>query len=153
MGIPYPKYPDEVLDGDERTYSPHKTTDSLLAAERGTDFTRRLETDASRNLYVNIAAGTVSTIPVGTGVSAVARISVGSGAVVTLSASNAAKRRVIIYNEAGTLFVKFGTSASSTNFTYTMPPNTTVETDEYYGIVTARKLSGTTFVDVTEVGI
>jgi hypothetical protein len=56
MGLEYPKYPGDVSDGDERAYSPHKTTDSLLATERGTDYTRRIETDANRNLYVNVAA-------------------------------------------------------------------------------------------------
>lgn len=59
MALEFPKYPTDVSDGDERTYSPHKTTDSLLAAERGTDYTRRLETDSNRNLYVNIAASGV----------------------------------------------------------------------------------------------
>jgi hypothetical protein len=55
-GLDFPKYPEDTTDGDERTFSPHKTTDGLLAAERGTDFTRRIETDANRNLYVNVAA-------------------------------------------------------------------------------------------------
>jgi len=55
MGLEFPKYPVDVSDGDERSHSPNKTTDSLLATERGTDYTRRIETDGNRNLYVNVA--------------------------------------------------------------------------------------------------
>lgn len=62
MGKEFPKYPSDVADGDERAYSPHKTTDSLLATQRGTDFTRRLETDSERNLYVNIGKDTSKSI-------------------------------------------------------------------------------------------
>lgn len=54
MALPFPKYPGDVSDGDEHSHSPKKTKDSLLATERGTDFTRRIETDSDRNLYVNI---------------------------------------------------------------------------------------------------
>ena len=43
-------------DGDDPTYSPQKTQNSLLGAERGSQNTRRLETDSERNLYVHVAA-------------------------------------------------------------------------------------------------
>jgi hypothetical protein len=55
MALDFPKYPTDVSDGDEHSHSPHKTHDSILATERGTDFTRRIETDANRNVYVNVA--------------------------------------------------------------------------------------------------
>jgi hypothetical protein len=45
-----------VAGGDEATFSPAKTQHSLLAAERASQKTRRLETDGTNNLYVNIAA-------------------------------------------------------------------------------------------------
>jgi len=99
-----------------------------------------------------IISGTVST-NAGTGLATVSRISVGNTVAVTLSLSNSAKTQVIIYNEGGTLFVKFGPSASSTSFTFTMTPDSVLEVNGYFGLITARKLSGTTFVDVTEVGI
>lgn len=51
----YPDYPGEVNGGDDITHSPQKTTPSLLASERATQHTRRLETDANRNLYVRVA--------------------------------------------------------------------------------------------------
>jgi len=62
MGLDFPKYPIDVSDGDEHAHSPHKTKESLLATQRGTDFTRRIETDPSRNLYVNVAASP-ATVP------------------------------------------------------------------------------------------
>lgn len=55
MALNWPNYPENV-GGDEPTASPTKNQNSLLGAERGTQFTRRLETDSSNNLYVRIAA-------------------------------------------------------------------------------------------------
>lgn len=55
MALNWPIYPENV-GGDEPTASPTKNQNQILGSERGTQFTRRLETDASRNLYVNIAA-------------------------------------------------------------------------------------------------
>jgi len=89
----------------------------------------------------------------GVGSATVSRISVTNTAATTLSVSNSAKTKVILYNEGGTLYVKFGTAASSTDLTYVMTVDSTLEVEGYYGIITARKASGTTFVDVTEVGI
>lgn len=53
--------PDNIdVTGDESVLSPRHLVSSLLASERGTNKTRRLETDASGNLYVaatvNVAA-------------------------------------------------------------------------------------------------
>lgn len=58
MGLLYPKNPPGpgARDGDEVTTAPTKNDRTLLVSERGTDDARRLETDASRNLYVNVAA-------------------------------------------------------------------------------------------------
>lgn len=56
MGYTWPNFPLDVQGGDEVTFAPTKNDRSLLGAERGTQFTRRLETDISRNLFVNIAA-------------------------------------------------------------------------------------------------
>lgn len=56
MGAEWPQYPAEVSDGDEPSHSPNKSQNSLLATERGNDFTRRLETDTASNLFVSIAA-------------------------------------------------------------------------------------------------
>ena len=57
MGLKFPNNPPGPgsRDGDEVTTAPSKNDRSLLGAERDTDHTRRLETDSSRNLYVNVA--------------------------------------------------------------------------------------------------
>lgn len=62
MGLKFPKNPPGpgTRDGDEVTTAPAKNDRCILGAERGTDHTRRLETDASRNLYVNVAADSKS---------------------------------------------------------------------------------------------
>lgn len=51
MGKLWPKYPTDVSDGDEASYAPTKNDRSLLGTERGTDYTRRIETDDNNNLY------------------------------------------------------------------------------------------------------
>jgi len=56
MGLNWPKYPQDVNDGDEVSHAPTKNDRSLLGTERGTDSTRRLELDTDRNLYTNIGA-------------------------------------------------------------------------------------------------
>ena len=56
MGLNFPNYPGDVQGGDEPTFAPTKNDRGLLGAERGTDQTRRLELDSSRNLYVRVAA-------------------------------------------------------------------------------------------------
>ena len=60
MGDSFPTYPADVAGGDEPTHAPTKGDRSLLAAERGTQQTRRLETDPDNNLYVNVASGTIT---------------------------------------------------------------------------------------------
>lgn len=59
MALNWPNYPENV-GGDEPTASPTKNQNSLLGAERGTQFARRLETDADRNLFVRVASDDVA---------------------------------------------------------------------------------------------
>lgn len=97
-------------------------------------------------------SGTVATTVGGTGLATVTSVSV-STTVATLSASNSAKTKVIIHNETGALFVKLGSGASSSSYSYRLTANTVLEITGYYGIVTATKLTGTSNALVTEVGI
>lgn len=90
--------------------------------------------------FGGVAVATVTSVPVST-------------TVATLSASNAAKTRVIVHNEAGTLFVKLGSGATSASYSYRLTANSTLEIEGYYGIVTAIKAAGSTDALVTEVGI
>lgn len=70
-----------------------------------------------------------------------------------LSASNSAKLKVIIHNEGGTLYVKLGTGATASSYSYRLTANTVLEIVGYTGIITAIKASGTSNALVTEVGI
>ena len=97
-------------------------------------------------------SGTVSTVVGGSATAAVTNVSVGPSSV-TLSASNAGKTKVLLYNETGTLFVKLGSAASSSSYSLRLTANAYAEVDGYTGIITAIKASGTTAVLVTEIGI
>lgn len=96
-----------------------------------------------------------SAVPVtfgGTTLATVTNISVGTSPT-TISASNAAKTKVIIFNETGTLYVKYGTGASASSYTTRLTANTVHEVTNYSGLISATKASGTTPVLVTEIGI
>jgi len=85
--------------------------------------------------------------------SAPASISVGSGAAATLAISNSTRRKFIINNLTSVfLFVKFGSGASSTDYSLFMLPNTFYESfiGDYAGIITARTNSGTVNILVQE---
>lgn len=76
--------------------------------------------------------------------------SVGSVTAVTLLASRAARVNAVIFNEAGTLFVKAGSAATTADYTWRLTANTELDIQYYTGIVTAIKQSGTTNVQVTD---
>lgn len=59
MGIKFSKSVDQ--DGDDEALSPITNSRSLLGTERGTDATRRLETDDNNSLYVNVASSPATT--------------------------------------------------------------------------------------------
>lgn len=123
-------------------------------------FTARINTlgqKTSANSTPIVIASDQSAIPVtftatNTTTSTVTSVSV-STTVATLSASNAAKTSVIVFNEAGTLFVKLGAGATSASYSYRLTANTALEINGYAGIVTGIKSSGTSAALVTEVGI
>lgn len=91
----------------------------------------------------------VSSTPTVTGTATVTSVSV-STTVATLQAANAARLKLLVFNEAGTLFVKLGSAATSADYTFRLTANTTLEIDTYTGIVTAIKASGTSNAQVTE---
>jgi hypothetical protein len=110
MGLLYPGYPADVQGGDEPTHSPNKSQNSLLGAERGTQQTRRLETDSSNNLYVRIAAIDPSLF-VPSSVSALAGGSVTSVTASTLTTiltyTAVAAKRITRIGVSGTDYAKF----------------------------------------------
>lgn len=80
----------------------------------------------------------------------VSRVAV-STTVATLAASNASRLKLIIHNETGTLFVKFGATASSADYTYRLTANSSVDIGSYTGEVTGTKATGASFAQVTEI--
>lgn len=93
--------------------------------------------------------GTVATTPASAATATVTSVSV-STTVATLAAANASRLKLIVHNEAGTLFVKLGTAASDTSYTYRLVANTLLEITSYTGEVTAIKANGTSNALVTE---
>lgn len=108
MGLTYPNYPTDVQGGDEPTHSPNKSQNSLLGAERGTQQTRRLETDSSSNLYVHVAADDTA-LP--TSVSALAGASVTGVTASTLTTiltyTAVAAKKLTRIGVSGTDYAKF----------------------------------------------
>lgn len=79
----------------------------------------------------------------------VTRVAV-STSVATLAAANSSRQRLIIHNETGTLFVKLGTGATDTDYTYRLVAQTTLEIPfAQSAAVTAIKASGSSFAQVT----
>jgi hypothetical protein len=109
-------------------------------------------TDAQLRATPVPVSGTVSVSSTGTGTATITNVSV-TPVVTTLSANNVAKTKLILYNEAGTLFVKLGSGASAISYSYKLVANTSLEIEGYHGIVTGIKASGTSACLVTEVGI
>lgn len=92
----------------------------------------------------------VSNFPGGSSATAnVTNVSVGASSTL-LIASNASRKFVLLHNEAGTLFVKYGSGASSTSYSLRLTANTSATISQYTGDVYAIKASGTSAVLVTE---
>lgn len=83
-------------------------------------------------------------------VSSVTTVSVGPSAAVTLKAANASRIMLVIFNENGTLYVKAGADASSSDYTWRLSASTELDIDWYTGEITARKGAGTSSVQVSE---
>ena len=108
MGLKWPNFPGDVQDGDEPSFSPTKTQNSLLGAERGTQFTRRLEVDNAHNLYVNIGANSSLSLNVvnaiaGNGITSIPANTLST--IVTYTAATA--KRVSKISVSGTEYAKF----------------------------------------------
>ena len=85
----------------------------------------------------SVAAATVTSVSV-------------SPTVATLAASNPSRVKLIVHNEGGTLFVKLGSAATASSYSYRLIANSTLEITAYTGAVTAIKQTGTSNALVTE---
>lgn len=106
-------------------------------------------TDAQLRATPVPVSGTLSVTPATAAVAVVTRVTV-STTVATLKVANAARLQLIVHNEAGTLFVKLGAAATSTDYSFRLTANTLLTIEEYTGIVTAIKAAGTSDAQVTE---
>lgn len=142
----------------EATLATRASEATLATRLADATFTARINTLGQKTMANStpvVLASDQSAIPVtfgGSAVATVTRVAV-STTVATLSASNAAKTKVIVHNETGTLYVKLGTAATSTDYSYRLTAQTTLEIEGYTGIVTGIKQTGATDAQVTEVGI
>lgn len=142
----------------EATLATRASEATLATRLADATFTARINTLGQKTMANStpiVIASDQSAVPVTFGGSALATVSsvAVSTTVATLSASNAAKTKVIVFNETGTLFVKLGSGATSAGYSYRLTGNTALEIDGYTGIVTGIKATGTTNAQVTEVGI
>lgn len=142
----------------EATLATRASEATLATLLTEAEFEARINTLGQKAMAAStpvVIASDQSTLPVTFGGAAVATVSsvAVSTTVATLSASNAAKTKVIVYNETGTLYVKLGAAATSADYSYRLTANTALEIDGYYGIVTGIKQTGSTNAQVTEVGI
>lgn len=106
MGAQRPVNPD--LNGDEAAVSPRQTTEGLLGHRRGTDQTKRIETDDSGNVYVHVAsddtATSVSVSPLVVGAVA----SVPDSTLTTIATFTAgAPTKITRISCSGTVYAKF----------------------------------------------
>lgn len=83
-------------------------------------------------------------------VATVTSMSVGPSVPITLASDDINRIGANVYNQTGTLYVKLGSGASNSSYTYRLTANTDKFIDSSYtGIITAIKQTGTTDVIVT----
>ena len=103
----------------------------------------------------DVAALLTSILAATNGASDSATSSVASSATsVTLKAANAARRELVVFNDSSAiLYVKYGATASSTDFTHRLEPYDTLIENVYTGIVDGIWASATGNARVTEVDV
>jgi len=73
---------------------------------------------------------------------------------IVLAASNAARRRIVIHNDStGVVFIAFAATATVSAFTYELGGNATYDgpLNDYTGVISAIRASGSSNVRVTEI--
>jgi hypothetical protein len=71
-------------------------------------------------------------------------------AATTLKVANNARIKLVVATEAGITYVKLGSAATTTDYSYYLPARSVLEIGDYTGIVTAIRASGSDNVQVTE---
>lgn len=139
-------------------------TGAATAANQATEITSLASIDAGipsalgqttmANSMPVVIASNQTAIPVSftasVGTATVSRIAT-STTVATALAANANRTGFIINTESGTTYVKFGSTATTTDYTVELSANSTYEYQGYKGNVTVIRSTGTGNIQVTEV--
>lgn len=97
-----------------------------------------------------IITGPVATRQLSAPTATVSQVSVPTGAPVTLLAANSKRQRALLFAGAKDVWVKYGTGAASTSFTWLVLTKTGFVVEGYTGIITALASGGVSIVAVTE---
>jgi hypothetical protein len=97
-----------------------------------------------------IITGPVATRQLSAPTATVSQVSVPTGAPVTLLAANSKRQRALIVAGAKDVWVKFGSGAASTSYTWLIPFKTGWIVEGYTGLITALASGGVSIVAVTE---
>lgn len=102
------------------------------------------------NLHVVVDSGTITTTANKATAATITRVATSTVAATVLTA-NAARKKFIIRTETGThTYVAYGSTATSTNYTYDLGQDATLEDDVWTGSVSVVRLSGTGSIQVTD---
>jgi hypothetical protein len=97
------------------------------------------------------SAGTQRVVEAGAATGTLTNVASSASNVTILSAA-ATRRQAILYNDSTQdCYVKFGTTASATSFTYYMPSLATIEIEKYNGRIDAIWVSANGNMRVTEI--
>lgn len=91
----------------------------------------------------------VSSTPVVSNSATITRVATSTTAVTAL-ASNASRKKAIIATETGSTYVAFGATATSTNYTYLLSANSTLEIPTWTGSISVIRSAGSGNIQVTE---
>lgn len=78
------------------------------------------------------------------------RVQVNTAAPCTVCAPSADREFIVVHNETGVTFVKLGSGASPSNYTYRLSSNAILELPGWKGSLTAAKATGSGWLTVTE---
>lgn len=133
------------------------TEATLVTRLADATFTGRINTLGQKTMAAStpvVIASDQSTLPVSfassAGTATVIRVAT-STTVATALVANANRTGLIINTEGGTTYVKFGSTATTTDYTVELAGNSYYDYQGYKGIVTVIRASGTGNIQVTEV--
>lgn len=117
----------------------------------------RMRGDATDGTLVNLGSnndvtvsGAVTATPEKASSATLANVSTSTSSATLLASNSARKKAVIVNDSTAILYVKFGTTASATSYSYLLQPNDTLEEVTYTGRIDGILASGTGTARTTE---